>query len=296
MNNLVLFCKSFDRDMYRARRMAESAARFNSDNIPLYISVPLKDFNEFEKAFSHIPCSFITDEAVLEKSIETYGKIPGLYPTHLFQQLIKLEFWRMDLCSNYVWLDSDSYFIRPFTTKTFLHDEETPYTICHESRDLFDFASRHNKKIIEDFETMARKIQRAFDRSGKYYNFGYPPLIWSCRVLESLYEDYLKPRNKSIFEMLYEYPSEMHLYGEYLLYSKVIPFIPVGELFKVFHYAEQFFESQMRGESELSISEKYFGIVMQSNWTTIRKKKKTSTRLKKFFRRFFRQLRLLRFT
>jgi len=295
MDTLVLFCKSYDKDMYRAKRMAESVNRFNSDNILLYMAVPSKDLNEFEKIFNHIPCHFITDEAILEKSIQVYGKIPKLYPKHLIQQLIKLEFWRMGLCANYVWLDSDSYFIKPFKIKTFFYDEKTPYIICHESEELRDFSSRHNKKIIEDFEKMSKKIQGAFNRSGKCYDFGYPPLIWSCHVLETLYKDYLKPRNKSLYEMLYEYPSEMHLYGEYLLYSKVIPFIPIEPLFKVFHYAEQFLESQMMGESELSLSEKYFGIVMQSNWTTIKEKKKTSTRLKKFFRKKFRQLHLLRF-
>ena len=275
--------------------MAESVNRFNSDNIPLYVSIPLKNLDEFKKIFGHIPCSFITDEAILEKSFQVYGEIPKLYPTHLIQQLVKLEFWRMGLCANFVWLDSDSYFIKPFTIETFFYDVETPYIICHESSDLRDFSARHNKKIIEDFENMAKKIQGAFNRCGTYYDFGYPPIIWSCRVLKSLYEDYLRPMNKTIHEMLYKYPSEMHLYGEYLLYSKVIQFIPIEPLFKVFHYPEQFFESQMRGESELSLSEKYFGVVMQSNWTAIREKKKTSIRLKKFFRKFFRQLHLLRF-
>jgi len=87
----------------------------------------------------------------------------------------------------------------------------------------------------------------------------------------------------------------MQLYGEFLLHSQLIPVIPIEPMFKFFHYAEQFFESQMKGESEFSLSKNYFGIVMQSNWTTIKVKKPTKTRLKIFFRKLFRQLHLLRF-
>jgi hypothetical protein len=36
-------------------------------------------------------------------------------------------------------------------------------------------------------------------------------------------------------------------------------------LFLFYHYAEQFFEDQMKGESEQSLAERYLGIVMQSN-------------------------------
>ncbi len=295
MKKLILFCKSYDKDLYRARRMAESIQRFNSDNIPLYLSVPSKDLANFKKTFDDIPCCFITDETILEKSFQAYGKIPELYPNHLIQQLIKLEFWRMGLCKNYVWLDSDSYFIKPFKIDDFFYDQETPHTICHESKDLRRFSTRHNKKIIEDFEKMAKKIKGLFHRSGPNYDFGYPPIIWSCRVLKSLYEDYAKPNNISIYEVLYRYPCEMQLYGEYLLHSKLIPFIPIEPIFKVFHYAEQFFESQILGESEFSLSKNYFGIIMQSNWTTIKEKKKTSIRLKKIFRKLFRQLHLIRF-
>jgi len=295
MEKLILFCKSYDKDMYRARRMAESVQRFNLDNIPLYLSVPLKDLDGFKKTLGDIPCHFITDETILEKSYLAYGKIPKLYPSHLMQQLIKLEFWRMNLCNNYVWLDSDSYFIKPFKITDFFYDEDTPYTICHESKELRQFSSRHNKEIIEKFENLAKKMQGLFNRSGPCYNFGYPALIWSCRVLKGLYEDYLKPNNKTIYEILYKYPCEMQIYGEFLLHSQLIPVIPIEPMFKVFHYAEQFFESQMKGESEFSLSKNYFGIVMQSNWTTIKVKKKTRTRLKIFFRKLFRQLHLLRF-
>ena len=84
---IVLFCKSYGKDMFRARRMAESVYRFNTDNIPLYVSVPVSDLNHFKQCFENIPCHFITDEEILNKSRQVYGQLPRLFPHHLLQQL-----------------------------------------------------------------------------------------------------------------------------------------------------------------------------------------------------------------
>jgi len=272
--------------------MAESVHRFNADNIPLHVSVPASDLNQFKQCFGNIPCHFITDEEILSKSCQVYGPLPKLFPSDLLQQLIKLEFWRMGFCENYLWLDSDSYFIKTFHITDFFHDGTTPYTIQHLSEDLFDFAKRtNNKKIINDFQKLAIHFQELFKRSGVLYNFGSPPLIWSCNVLKSLYEDYLRPKNKTIFDLLQEYPCEMQLYGEYLLFSKTMPVISIDPIFKVYHYADQFFEAQINGESEFSLSKEYFGIVIQSNWAKLPEPKKPPlVRLKNFFCKFGRQI------
>jgi hypothetical protein len=271
--------------MLRARRMAESVQRFNTDSIPLYICVPAPDLDLFKQCFGNISCQFITDEEILDKSFQVHGLLPKRFPPELLQQLIKLEFWRMDFCQNYVWIDSDSYFIKPFKVDDFFYDKTVPYTVRHNSKDLFDFARRiKNNKIIDDFNSMAKKFQKLFDRSGPLYNFGCSPLIWSCRVLESLHQDYLRPHHITIFDLLQEYNCEMQLYGEYLMFSNVIPIMPVDPIFKIYHYAEQFFEAQMMGESEYSLSRKYLGVVIQSNWAKLPELKKPAlVRLINFF-------------
>ena len=279
---IVLFCKSYGKDMLRARRMAKSVHRFNMDNIPLYISVPAPDLNHFKQCLENIPCYFITDEEILNKSRQVYGQLPRLFPAHLLQQLIKLEFWRMGFCENYLWLDSDSYFIREFHIADFFHDETTPYTVQHDLKDLRGFAARWNKpNIIRDFEKTAKALQNISDRYGPCFNFGPSPVIWSTHVLKSLHEEYLPKEKKNIYELLEEYPCELQLYGEYLHRSNKIPILPIGPLFKVFHYAEQFYESQMIGESEYSLSKEYLGIVIQSNWSTAKKRKSIFDRIKK---------------
>jgi len=248
------------------------------------MSVPASDLKQFKQCFGNIPCHFITDYEILDKSRQIYGQLPGRFPPHLLQQLIKLEFWRMGLCENYVWLDSDSYFIRNFSRSDFLHDGTHPYTVQHDLHDLRSFAARWNKpKIISDFEKMAQAFQKISNRSGVYFDFGPSPVVWSTHVLKSLHEEYLPGKNKSIYELLEEYPCELQLYGEYVHRSNKMPIFPIGPLFKVFHYAEQFYESQIMGESEYSISKEYLGIVMQSNWSTAKKRKSMFDKIRKWF-------------
>lgn len=292
MEKLLLFCKSYDKDMLRARRMAESVYRFNTDHIPLYICVPYKDLDAFKACLEGIPCHLIAEPEVLSETIKVFGDLPDLYPPHLIQQLIKLEFWRLGLCKNYVWIDSDAYFIRPFKASDFMADDETPFTIQHDfhpedaQKRLGYLPKKIRDKRIGDILSMIKKFKGAFSHRPHIHIYGSPPIIWSCAVLESLYADYLLPHNKTLFELLYQYPCEIQLYGEYIHHSKVIPIHPKAEMFKTFHFADDFMISQMKGEYEYAFSKQYFGICMQSNWTSFEKKKNTVGRLKKHIDEF----------
>ena len=292
MENFVIFCKSYDQDMLRARRMAESVARHNQDSIPLVISVPQRDLAAFKSCFGDIPCRFVTDEEILQLTRAAFGPAPQLFPVDLTQQLIKLEFWRLGLAANYLWIDSDSYFIRPFSKGEFFADADTPYLIQDDNGELLDFARRlGNRKISEDFTEMAEKFRGWFGRPGPLYAFGPSPLIWSSKVLQHLAEEYLKPQHQTIYQLLEKYPCEMHLYGEYLHHCRLIPIVPHPPLFKVFHYGEQFFESQARGESEHSLSRDYLGLVIQSNWAgMVPPKKPTLVRINREVTKAIRKL------
>ena len=166
----------------------------------------------------------------------------------------------------------------------------------HDNAELLEFAQRTGrKKVIADFVAMASRMQGAFGRAGDVFDFGYPPLIWSTKALQSL-DSYLDQRKKTIYDLLTAYPCEMQVYGEYLLHSKVVPLVPIKPLFKVYHYAEQFYEDQAKGENEHSLARRYLGIVMQSNWARLaEKKKKPQDRFRKFMLNALQQLRESRY-
>lgn len=302
MRKLVLFCKSYDRDMLRARRLADSIMRFNTDKIPLILSVPEKDLADFQKCFANIPCSFYTDESILGESAKKNGILPKIYPPHLIQQLIKLEFHHLGLCENYAWIDSDSYFIKEFRETDFFHEDGMPY-IFQEEYDpeeerhrMAHVPEKTRERRINDNVALIEKFQSYFGNEKPLLRFaGSMPIVWSVAVLESFNNDHLKRIGKNMYEFLYDYPCETQLYGEYLHAGKVIPIHPHPFLFRSFLYADEFYISQMQGENEYSIAKDFHGICMQSNWALIRGKKKTKDRLKKHFNEFLRALGFISF-
>ncbi|MDY0376664.1 MAG: DUF6492 family protein [Desulfobacterium sp.] len=303
MEKLVLFCKSYGADMLRARRMAQSVQRFNIENILMYISVPERDVEDFKHCFNGIPCIFITDEETLKVSSQTNGPLPELFPPHLIQQLIKLEFWRNNFCKNYLWIDSDSYFIRPFRMADFFPNPNAidPYTVQEEfivkdRLEKFHYIPKKKRiKWITGLEAVIIKSRDLFNNQGPCYYFAPSPVIWSCKVLKHLNDNYLKQHQKNIYELLHDFPCETQLYGEYLHYSKVIPIVPINHMFKCFYHAENFYHSQTVGECEYSLAKDYLGICIQSNWARLDQPKNQVQRLKKHLDEFKRSLGLLKF-
>ncbi|WDP89411.1 MAG: hypothetical protein HUN04_06610 [Desulfobacter sp.] len=270
--------------------MADSLEKYNVDRIPFYLSCPCKELPLFQNRLQGYNVRLLTDEEISSKTVggeEHLQKKVEKLPPHLVQQLIKAEFWRMEISPNYLIIDSDSYFIRPFFLKDFLVDDYTPYTILHQSKDLLSFAARQGRKnIIKDYYELRELFKDIFKRTGCCFDFGPTPVVWSSRVWRALYEEYVVPNKTNMIELISNYPCEILWYGEYLLKSRVIPIIPLEPLFKVYHYKKQFDESIGLGENETVLSENYLGIVEQSNWST---DKQNRIGTKSFFKKIFKR-------
>lgn len=263
MKSIVLYCKSYRGDLDRVTVLAESIVKFNKDNIPFYVSVPEQDVNVFKERLLE-SAIIIPDQEIFSDNLHEQG--------WMTQQIVKSSFWKLDLCHNYLMIDSDSYFIKPFYIKDFIVDgtENTPYTVMHEQKDLFSWSS--NKKEVLGFDPMdgfkdcREAIMSLFDRKGRLYDFGPSPCIWSSKVWKALEEKYLEPNKLTLATVLRNIRSEFTWYGESLLADKTIPIFPVEPLFKVFHYKQQYIDSNNSGYKESDYSKVYMGIVMQSNW------------------------------
>lgn len=271
MDNIVLFCKSYSKDIFRAIRLVKSVARFNKDHIPFYISVPQTDLLLFQEHMNNYSLTLVTDEEILETSFDWLGCRPEdilpTVPRHLMQQIIKAEFWRLDQCHNYLVVDSDSYFIKSFAMSDFIVNDTVPYTVMHECKDLLQFAARAGKrKVIAEYIELRQEFQGIFGRRGRHFDFGPTPVIWAKTVWEGLAKNYAITRGTNIFEMICKHPCELLWYGEYLLHATPFPIMPVEPLFKVYHYKEQYDEGQRLGENDRVIAQNFLGVVLQSNW------------------------------
>jgi len=257
MSILALYCKSYRRDIDRVEKLALSIQKFNKDELPFYISVPTEDIELFKER--NLPVTdLIPDEDIF--IAEGRGWVQ--------QQIVKSNFWKLDLCENYLCLDSDSYFIKPFYQHDFIAYEDVPYTVMHEQKELFEWAHVHlHFNPQEGFNQEKDQVMSLFNRQyKKRWDFGPSPTIWSKKVWKSLEDNYITP-NELSFEKLIEYcPSEFTWYGEALLAFRPFEILPVQPLFKVFHYPDQFIQAKQQKYTESIYTNNYYGIILQSNF------------------------------
>ena len=260
MKPLVIYTKTFSRDLIRLKVLIESVKEYNEDNLPFYISIPKSEFSLFKNNIDTDYVNIIFDEDITNINEQSWHS----------QQIVKSNFWRLDLCENYLMVDSDSYFIKNFKTNDFLYGS-TPYTVCHEQKELFNWSSKFGDDTLgfnpkDGFMSDRNKIMEIFNRTGKYYDFGPSPTIWSRVVWESFNTEYLLKYNLNFDDLINYCPSEFTWYGEWLLYSKVIEIMPIEPLFKVFHYSPEYQYYKQLQFSEENFKENYYGFVMSSNW------------------------------
>ena len=264
---IALYCKSYKNDFYRLRQLAESVACFNVQKIPFYVSVPLTDIALFSPLSEEYGFHLLPDEEILACTFLTGKTRTSLLPANTMQQVVKSEFWRLDLCRNYLVLDSDSWFIRKFGVEDFLHPSGHPYTVINEGRHSLLAAARSgNLKFIRQFRELRETARGIFNRPGRLYDFAPTPCIWSAVVWRSLFEEYSEPRGENFQDLIMRFSCETQWYGEYFLAKQTIPLFPVEPLFKCWHFQHDYDESLKLGESESVLALNYLGIVKQSNW------------------------------
>jgi len=251
----------------------ESVARFNQDKIPFYLSVPAADselfkatinfseLNDFGKGTFHL----IIDEDIVgvmpNSSLDDYYNMRG----YLSQQVVKSEAWRFLECENYLCLDSDAYFTKPFHLDNFIYPDGNPYSLMHDANELLGLAKELGKPdVITSFMTDSQQLKTEFQREGPDYDFGPPPMIWSAKVWESLYTNHLQPNNMRLWDAIAKIPMEIRWYGEALLKYQAIPIHPIGPLFHFYHYEWQyeFHKSNMSNQ----MTDEKIGEVKQSYW------------------------------
>lgn len=267
MEPIVIYCKSYQRDVLRVKRLAQSIQQFNVESIPFYLSVPDVALPLFQQHLVGLNVILIRDEDIIAANPKLNQAQIDAMPGGLSQQVVKSEFWRLDLCENYVCIDSDGEFVRDFRRADFLAPDGFPYSVISEDKEFLTFCERyHLPKVPVNFQREAAEAQQLFGREGKAYSFGIPPLVWSRQVWKSLEDNILIPKGWSFADLINQYPYELRLYGEVLMRYRPIPLWPCEPFFKYYLYNSQFFFDQKHKISKEIIAKNYLGIVWQSNW------------------------------
>lgn len=290
MKDIVLYCKSYNRDVHRAKRLVESVLRFNSDNLPFYLSCPSTDLPLFKDIIGSEGVIFLSDEEIVAKNPSINQSDLNALAGGLSQQIVKSEFWRLGIAENYLCIDSDAYFIRDFNKSDFLTPNGQPYTVMNESLELRLFGAIHqHAKIARNRDTECKAIMEIFGRTGRQYDFGPLPVVWNQHVWADLAHKFLEPKNMNFLEAIKLFPSEMRWYGEALLKFKSVELWPVETLFRCYHYEQQYLDAKKFGETDDSLSQTYLGVCSQSNWDKEldhgQINKNISSRMVRFFKR-----------
>ncbi len=267
MEQIPLFCKSYHRDVLRAKRLVESVESFNVDKLPVFISVPNADRQLFLDKIGSGRCEWISDEEIVAANPAlSWTRMQEIDPGKA-QQIVKSEFWRLNACNAYLCLDSDSLFIRSFHRSDFMATDDVPFTTLHQAKELLQLASNLGKsKTVTNFALENARAKELFGRHGPDYDFGPTPVMWATKVWKDLASQYLEPRGWSFMDAINYYPAELRWYGEALLAYKSITLHPVEPLFRVYHTDWQYFTQRKLGENIEKLRGNYLGVVMQSNW------------------------------
>jgi hypothetical protein len=268
LKDLVLYCKSYRNDFHRLKRLLSSIKQYNVDQIPFYISTPASDHDLLTKVLDgYGDYMWVADEDIVDANprvnVEHYKDMPG----SLSQAIVKSEFWRLGLTNNYLCLDSDCLFIRPFSEKDFISSTLVPYTVLHQNKDYFQLAiNRGELKVEKNLRAEAQRVQALFNREGPEFYCAPAPFIWSAQVWESLDREYLQPKGITLWDLVSRDYPETLIYGEALLKYQAIPLIAIEPLFRVYHYDWQYFIMKRLGETQEKLAANYLGVLYQSNW------------------------------
>lgn len=267
MTRLALYCKSYSTDLRRVLRLAATIKRYNHRRIPFYVSVPQAEYTLFAEHLANYDVQILSDEDILRASPRIALDQVQAMKGSAAQQVVKSEFWRLNLCDTYLCLDSDAVFIRPFDVTDFVTADGTPYTVLDEAHDLLEAAlHRRQDRIATAFASEAQLVQDLFFRKGRAYSFGPFPLVWHRAVWESLDQRYLQPRGMNFADAITHAPIESRWYGEALLAYKAVPLLPCQALFKVYHYAWQYEHDRRQKIGVEELAQLYCGVIYQSAW------------------------------
>ena len=270
MENFILYAKSYGPDVHQCKRCFESIKKYNVDNIPFYISVPKNDFKLFKDILGTEGYTLLADEDIYQFTVPLTG--------WRNQQIIKTHINRLNICKNYLCLDSDSFFIKDFRKSDFMANDDVVFTLMQDPMDIKMVT--HNVKDRDfyktDFFRTCRDVRSVFGNTNfkKWYLFGPPPYPWNCSVWEAI-QNWLKDNNMTMdqFFAWFEQTTgaisrETVLYGEFLLLTQMIDIFPTSNWFKQYSSKELYEYDSKCGVDFDFVKKYYLGVAPQDGRST----------------------------
>jgi hypothetical protein len=291
---IALFLCSYRRDLLRAERLLRSVQRHNVAPLPVCVAVPSADLDLFRERLPEVRATWVTQEEVLDLDPAIgRGRFAQLAGS-VRQQVVKIEARRLQLADNLMVLDSDCVFLRDFDAGNLLDAQGVPWSPRNET--LLPAADRFGlRRVRADWEGTMAPIREFFGTQRlQPVMHGPAPFLWSPLVWQEVQERWLRPRGWTSVDLIENLRSEFLIYGEAARALRCVPERPCGELFKCYHYIEQWWHDRLRGVTEADIARHHLGVVYQSNWQhelDFGSRKSLASRLSRWARRAVRWVR-----
>ena len=267
MENFAFMLKTYKGDFERACNLVASFTKHNIDAIKLFIVVDHEDWNLFKNLESEIVRLISSGDLNVEFLSLNHQLAVKFHstPGYINQQIVKLSFWETGLCQNYLCLDSDGEFIRDFRVEDFMYDENTPFTIGVEDKDLkadpywYSVWGHGRDSRIDTIKSFL--LMEDVKNVKTCHGFQ----ILSSKHLELFKELVMMPKQMSYLDILSIAPME---FGWYNLFLYKVPFDIhyVEPFFKYYHHANQYLVDKMLGVQNKDLARSYLGIVVNGNF------------------------------
>lgn len=260
--NFVIYCKSYHKDLKSFERLFMSYNRFNRDNIKFFLSIPAADFELFKK-FDSDNVKVITDESFAGMYLETenHPKHPMGYVN---QQICKLAFFETGYAKNYFCVDSDAQFIRDFYLKDFMADENTPYTVLIQDKELS--CEKFYRRFTKTRSAYIKQIFKEIGLNDRRYRTCQGMQVLNSKVLRSFKEEYMTVKGYSYKDLIKISPLEFTWYNAWFQKCKIVPEMAVEPFFKTFHSRVEYIFARFRCIKFENYTKEYIGMVLNGNW------------------------------
>lgn len=268
MEKIAFLLKTYRDDFVYVKRLLKSFQKYNCNNIKLYIVLPEKDIFYFPEYYSD-KLLFANTEIIYEERLSNYfatSPVRQIRIGYINQSIVKLAFWELEYAENYLPIDSDCEFIRPFYQSDFIAKDVYPFTILIEDNELKVDPAYFYKCDWTGRETLIKNICKAMEYTPDTLLTAHGFCILSSFVLKNLKEKFMKSMQYSYIDLLAISPYEFSWYNMWLQKTNLIPIHFREPLFKTFHTEDQLKWYKYRKISIEDIARGYIGIVVNSNF------------------------------
>lgn len=278
MEKIAFLCKTFVNDFNYVKRLLTTFQKNNEQNIKMFIVFPKQDENIFydkisknlllntEVIFEETFSEYLIDEPLYCNAIPKEQEAYPIRPGYINQEIIKLAFHELNLAENYMPIDSDGEFLRPFAMADFIAEDGNPYTILEEDNELKVDPVYYNHCNWLGREKIIRKIYGEIDYSNRVMITAHGFCIFSSKVLSDFKRNFMN-KKKYTYKNLMEISSyEFSWYNLWLQKTQCIPIHYREPLFKYFHTKEQLIWYKRQKITLSDIRRGYLGIVVNSNF------------------------------